>query len=69
MDMPQFIEYPKQIVDVQLKVYSIHCSLVYWWMDFMWKMVLIYLTTVRMIDECGLRWGQVKSDKVKIINI
>jgi hypothetical protein len=51
MDMPQFIEYPKQIVGVQVKVYAIHCSLVYWWMDFMWKTVLIYLTTVHVIDE------------------
>jgi len=32
----------------------------------MWGMVLIYLTTVRMIDECGLRGVQTKSDKVKL---
>ena len=55
MDMPQFIEYPEQISGVQVKVYAIHYSLIYWWMDFMWNAVLIYLTTVRAIDECGLR--------------
>ena len=32
----------------------------------MWKMVLIYLTTVCLIDKCRLRWVQVKSDKVEI---
>jgi len=32
----------------------------------MWGLVLIYLTTVRMIDECGLRGVQTKSDKVKL---
>jgi len=35
----------------------------------MWGMVLIYLTTVRMIGECRLRWVQTKSDKVKISTV